>query len=206
MGEQELFAGGIGQALLIINQVMGILFSRMTFSYYGISAIVYIVNDFIFLVFAILLAVSTVRATRRFGGSRVGTVAAVLGIFTGTMSIILDVFLSVYLASLGALYFMYVSLLLLIANAISAFIGLTMLVIGTFFIKYRKLLSRSGLWMSTGTVYIIAGALYLVSLTTILAPLLNVAATVTILAASMGVVCFFLTKAVTKKTMKTTSE
>ncbi len=189
MGEQEFVAGGVGQALLIINQVMSLFFALFTSSYYSIDTLfpAYIANDFIFLAFAILLLFTTRRVAHRFGGSRVGTVAAVLGIITAVMGIMFDVF-SIIWITISSYLFLTSGPELIMTILVDVFVGLTMVLLGSFFMVYRRYVSNSGLWMATGIVYIIVGALDLSVMLAIVGTILM------IVAAIMGVVCFFLSQ------------
>jgi hypothetical protein len=193
MGQQEFYEGGVAQALLIINRVMSIFFALFALSYYSTGTLfpAYVANDLIFLAFAVLLLLTMRKVVHSFGGSRVGIVAAVLGIITGVMGIMFDVF-SIIWITVEPFFLITGSAELIMMILVYVFVGLTMLLLGSFLITYRHHVSYSGLWNTTGIIYIVAGALYLSFMLALIGAILM------IVAAIMGLVCFFMSQALTK--------
>jgi hypothetical protein len=215
MGEQEFVAGGVSQILLAVSQAMELLgfFSVtliLSFSYSAYIAME-VARNSIFLAFAILLLVTTLKATRRFGGSKVGTISAIFGIITAIIDFVTIIALiMLQVMSMIFLYYSY-DIVVLIGDT---FFALTITLLGSFFIKYREYLSNRGLWTATGVTYIIGGAFYMtamipvsiitlesitsqwpipltMSILFIASTLALIAGIMTIAAATMGVVCFF---------------
>jgi hypothetical protein len=203
MGEKEFVAGGAGQILLAVAQGISLLFMPfllLSFFYYysSFSFITDIVTYSIFLAFAILLLATMPKAARRFNGNQVGTVGAIFGLIAAVMGIVYDI-LSVmgvtwtyfsYWNGYSYTYYSYLNNLgLIMLILIEVFVGLTMVLLGSFFIVYRKYLSDGGLWLATGIIYIIAGAFDFTVVLTIVGTIL------TIVSAIMGAVCFFGSRA-----------
>ncbi len=180
MGEKELRAGAIGLALLSMVPILMNLGDRIAYRVfwstggvnesYDLRNLYYstfgIVAFSVFLIFAILLLISTRRAAPRFEGSNLGKVGAVFGVTTALTNVIYYLFfiLGISLDSVpydGGLYYyltpnIIADIMLLVTLGL---FGSTMVIIGIFFIIYRKNFSYRGLWIATGIAFIIVGGL-----------------------------------------------
>jgi hypothetical protein len=197
MGDKELFMGAIGQmmlvfcsALLIIGfylllfgvTVGGAIWTTNIKIYFVLSVVGYA----IFLFSLVLLRLSLARITDKHEigqtgilGVKIGLGGAVIGMIYGALALLE---IPGYTSDVAQI----------LAILLSVFLGVSMLLIGASFIVYAGHFTSSGLWNGAGSTYMLAGA---VGLFGILLGFSAAISPLTTLAAIIGAVCFFRSKA-----------
>jgi len=162
----ELTSGGVGQLLLAISGAINViayfvtLMVGGTLNYYQAIAPWGLVSSVIFLIFAILLRVSIVKIAWKLGSSGVGTATSLFGLIAALTGIVYYV-----LTILGVTTVQYFGvsgglniLGLVLAISYTLLVGITMALLGVFFLLCREYSPSSELWMAGGIIYIVAGA------------------------------------------------
>lgn len=120
---------------------------------------------------AILLLISTVKTTRRFKDNQAGTIGAIFGIFTAILYLLYH---TLPLLGIGMELQQIMGYWTLLPNPIfeslnvigSILLGLSMSLIGVFFLVYREYFSNSGIWLAAGITFIMGGTFSLTILLT----------------------------------------
>jgi hypothetical protein len=192
---------GMGQIVLAISAAVSSMAYRITLlssdpmsNYVIILLPVGIITSIIFLVFAVVHAASANMVHRVLGGYRVGVYGGIFGTVVGVTSLLYSV-----LASLGMTtttvynpsgnYTIPNILGVGLPIVYNAFLTLTLILIGMFFIANRKEFSRGELWSLTGTVYVLEGASQLGFSSSSFASLYYYLPTSLILCGVLGAIC-----------------
>jgi hypothetical protein len=146
-----------------------------------------LVSSILIFIFANLLGSSMFRLTRTHRGKTVGEAASLLG-YSAAVIGIFYYWLIMYgnLLSGSPYYFTLSSAGALLAMAHYILLSSAWILLGAFFLMLNKQSGNSGLWLTTGTLYMIAGSF---GLTTMLYPLLPL---IVIIASLMGATCFLM--------------
>jgi hypothetical protein len=192
--EDELVSGGVGQVLLGVSGATGTIgyylaITSMGGDPYSTIAVWDFISSILFLIFAILTTVSVRKMTGKLGGSRVGTATCVFGLITAIIGL-----LFYGLAILGVVdispYIGYNSNILYVVLLVSFswLVGLTMALLGAFFLMCREHSPNRELWLAGGILYLVAGASELGITSLLIFPV------VSLIAPTIGAVCFFTGK------------
>ncbi|MFX0089677.1 MAG: hypothetical protein ACFE7S_07225 [Candidatus Hodarchaeota archaeon] len=207
MGEKELRPGGLGLILTPLVAILALLgpivaleawWSLQTIDtrvFFIIFSTVGIFTWTNFLILAILLLISTVKMTRRFKGNQAGTIGAVFGIFAAILYILYH---GLPLLGIGMELQEIMGYWILLPNPVfeslnvfgSILLGLSMVLIGVFFLVYREYFSNNGIWLATGVTFIMGGVF---SFTVLIA---SIGIILLFFAGAMGATSFLITEAV----------
>jgi hypothetical protein len=205
--------GAVGQAFLIVYGIVSYLvffFSVYNPVYYPLSptyfqtnAILGMTSAVFFFVFTILNFSSMIASRQRLLGNRLGIVNGLTGVVASIFGVVY------YLAMFFGLTYQIVEIspgsfqtsFTLLGNLLpvvyTLLISSTMILIGVFFLLYRKQISDSELTLVTGIIYIFAGS-YGVSLSSIVSYyyVYIIEPPLFIMAGAFGLACFLARKLV----------
>jgi hypothetical protein len=167
--------GGVAQAFLVIYGIAAYMiffvsvyspmfFPYMSPAYMQSNAILGMVVAAFFLIFTVLNLSSMIALRQRLSGNRSGMISGSIGLVTSIFGLIyyLATFLGLTYETVeispGSFQTSYTLLGNLLPFIYSALIASTMILIGVFFLLYRRQLSDSELSMATGIIYIFAGS------------------------------------------------
>jgi hypothetical protein len=161
----DLKAGGIGQVFLAVFGALNtlayfvLLMTGGTIDYYRNLAPWGLIGSILLLVFAILLRVSIAKITWKVGGSRIGTLTSLFAYIAAIIGIVYYVLTLLGITTIATFGSSSLNLLgYLLVLSYTILIGMTMALLGVFFLLYREYSPSRELWMAGGIIYIIAGA------------------------------------------------
>ncbi|MFX1486511.1 MAG: hypothetical protein ACFFBS_05400 [Promethearchaeota archaeon] len=149
MAEGGFRRGAISQILFFISALLLSLSYLIAASIGFLEDVMLSFASYVFLlIFGTVFTTANNDLIARFGGSRVGLTASIVGILTSLVGLIAYFILPIFPILL-------ISLIALSMDHLA--FGGTAILTGAFFLKYREYLQNKGSWGLTGLIYIIAG-------------------------------------------------